>query len=78
MDIDMNNVYLNHKGYRISIAQHKNETSYGKTRVQEVMLWKDEQDKSVGWNDVIIPYSDTLEGLINALNEAKTTIEGVK
>ena len=42
------------------------------------MLWKDEQDKSVGWNDVIIPYSDTLEGLINALNEAKTTIEGVK
>ena len=74
-EINMNNVYLDHKGFRISIAQHQHDTSYGKTRVQEVMLWKDEQDKSVGWNDVIIPYSDTLDGLINALNKAKTLID---
>ena len=66
----MNNVYLDHKGHRISIAQHRSDGPYRPHRTQEIMVFGD-GDK----DDVIIPYSDTLDGLINALNEAKTLIE---
>tara|TARA_R100001530_G_C4279113_1_gene145105 strand:+ start:660 stop:887 length:228 start_codon:yes stop_codon:yes gene_type:complete len=70
-EISMNNVYLDHKGHRISIAQHRSDGPYRPHRTQEIMIWKGDEDN----NDVIIPYSDTLEGLINALNKAKTLIE---
>ena len=65
-EINMNNVFLDHKGFRISIAQHWSDAHW----TQEIMVFGD-GDK----DDVIIPYSDTLDGLINALNEAKTLIE---
>ena len=40
MDIDMNNVYLNHKGYRISIAQHRTKPVMGKQECKKSCFGK--------------------------------------
>ena len=65
----MNNIYLDHQGYEISIAQHRSGEETARNIVQEIMIWNVDQE------DIIIRYSNTLGGLIDALNQVKRIIE---
>lgn len=68
MNIDMNNIRINHKGYEISIAQHE-DLDANKTVVQEVMVW------NVNGDDEIIRFKDNLDSLLDVLKQAKKMIE---
>ena len=68
MNIDFNNIRINHKGYEISIAQH-GDLDAEKTVVQEVLVW------NVNGDDEIIRFKDNLDSLLDVLKQAKKMIE---
>lgn len=65
--MNMNNVFLKHKGHNISIAQHKDRD--GRNIIQEILVWGPKV------NDEIIPFSSNGPWLVEALQEAIAVID---
>ena len=65
--VNMNNIFLFHKGVKISIAHH---LVNGKTSVQEVaILWEDGPIEIVGtFNDDLCSLQDALESVKNTID----------
>jgi len=72
----MNNIYLDHQGHEISIAQHRTGEETPRNIMQEIMIYSIDDERQMHQEDIIIRYSNTLEGLIDALNQVKRIIEG--
>ena len=71
MTIDMNNIYVTHKGKEVSIAQHRHEGD-----------WPDQHEIAIipetkeGWSDAtILMYGKSLNSLINRLMEIRDEID---
>ena len=66
---NMNNIFVKHNGHKLSIAQHYH-TDYTKPIVREIYSAYLDAD-----GDGIVHYDQTLDGLIEALQEVKSKIE---
>ena len=66
---NMNNIFVNHNGHKLSIAQHYHD-DYTKPMVREI-FYADSDAGAAG----IVHYDQTLDGLIEALQEVKSRIE---
>jgi hypothetical protein len=66
-NVNMNNIFLFHKGVKISIAYH---FVKGRTSVQEVaILWKDGPIEIVGtFTDALCSLQDVLESVKNTID----------
>jgi hypothetical protein len=70
MDANWNNIMLEHRGHRVSIAQHSFD---GRVNVQEVMVWGPRID------DEIFTFSATPTSLVVVLDKIMRFIdEGVE
>ncbi len=67
--LNMNNIFVNHNGHTLSIAQHYHD-DYTKPVVREIFY----ADSDVGGAG-IVHYDQTLDGLIEALQKVKSRIE---
>jgi hypothetical protein len=66
---NMNNIFVNHNGHKLSIAQHYHD-HYTKPIVREIYCeFLDAEQMG------IVHYDQTLDGLIEALQEVKFRIE---
>ena len=66
---NMNNIFVNHNGHKLSIAQHYHD-DYTKPMVREIYSAYLDAD-----GDGIVHYDQTLDGLIEALQNIKSRIE---
>ena len=67
--LNMNNIFVTHNGHTLSIAQHYND-DYTKPIVREIYsAYLDSE------GDGIVHYDQTLDGLIEALQNIKSRIE---
>ena len=67
--LNMNNIFVKHNGHTLSIAQHYND-DYTKPIVREIYsAYLDSE------GDGIVHYDQTLDGLIEALQNIKSRIE---
>ena len=67
--LNMNNIFVTHNGHTLSIAQHYND-DYTKPIVREIYCeFLDAEQMG------IVHYDQTLDGLIEALQEVKSKIE---
>ena len=67
--LNMNNIFVKHNGHTLSIAQHYND-DYTKPIVREIYSEYLDAD-----GDGIVHYDQTLDGLIEALQNIKSRIE---
>ena len=67
--LNMNNIFVTHNGHTLSIAQHYND-DYTKPIVREIYSAYLDSD-----GDGIVHYDQTLDGLIEALQNIKSRIE---
>ena len=67
--LNMNNIFVVHNGHTLSIAQHYND-DYTKPIVREIYSAYLDAD-----GDGIVHYDQTLDGLIEALQNIKSRIE---
>ena len=70
--LNMNNIFVNHNGHTVSIAQHYND-DYTKPIVREIYSAYLDSD-----GDGIVHYDQTLDGLIEALQNIKSRIDKAK
>ena len=66
---NMNNIFVNHNGHKLSIAQHYHD-HYTKPIVREIYSEYLDAD-----GDGIVHFDHTLDGLIEALQKVKSRIE---
>jgi len=71
MTIDMNNIYVTHKGKEVSIAQHRHKGDWPDQHEIAIM-----PETKAGWGDAtILMYGKSLNSLINRLMEIRDEID---
>ena len=67
--IDLNNIYITHRGVKVSVIQHRDMDDPMATKYQEIGIGEPSYDMP------IIRYGSTLDELIKALQKSKDKIE---
>ena len=71
MTVNMNNIYVTHKGREVSIAQHRHKGNWPDQREIAIM-----PETKEGWEDAtILMYGKSLTSLIERLKEIRDEID---